>query len=272
VRRDQALRFFSSWDERNAAMMVCAEFAPRPSREGCRYCRAKRHRPSISRSSCFFRPVALNPALDGSDPGGILALRDRDGDGRADEQVRFFDRGQAGHDRGRWVARPQLPVSGDGNHVSKTFVVTRHGRLFVNIGSGTNSCQVANRQSESPGIDPCPELAVRAGVWRFSLFRRNQTQEDGERFATGLRNMAALDMNRRDGRLYGVQQGRDQLFENWPQLYTREEDAVLPSEESARILAVTTTDGRTAITTPRGARCSRRSTAATTKRRDAVPT
>ena len=33
---DQALRFFSSWDERNAAMMACAEFAPRPSREGCR--------------------------------------------------------------------------------------------------------------------------------------------------------------------------------------------------------------------------------------------
>ena len=67
---------------------------------------------------------------------------------------------------------------------------------------------------------------MRAGVWRFSLFRRNQTQENGERFATGLRNMVALDINRRDGRLYGVQQGRDQLFENWPQLYTREKDAV----------------------------------------------
>ena len=87
---------------------------------------------------------------------------------------------------------------------------------------------------------------MRAGVWLFSLFRRNQTQEDGQRFATGLRNMVALDINRRDGRLYGVQQGRDQLFENWPQLYTREKDAVLLPKSPSESSAATTTDGRTA--------------------------
>ena len=53
MRRDQALRFFSSWDERNAAMMACAEFAPRPSREGCRYC------PTGEKAPPFDPPILL---------------------------------------------------------------------------------------------------------------------------------------------------------------------------------------------------------------------
>jgi glucose/arabinose dehydrogenase len=35
--------------------------------------------------------------------------------------------------------------------------------------------------------------------------------------------------------LYGVQHGRDMLFENWPDFFTQEEDAVLPAEELVRI-------------------------------------
>jgi CDP-diglyceride synthetase len=48
-------------------------------------------------------------------------------------------------------------------------VLAGEGRLFVNIGSASNSCQVANRQLESPGVFPCPELPIRAGVWLFEL-------------------------------------------------------------------------------------------------------
>ena len=54
MRRDQALRFFSSWDERNTAMMACAEFAPRPSREGCRYC------PTGEKAPPFDPPILLS--------------------------------------------------------------------------------------------------------------------------------------------------------------------------------------------------------------------
>ena len=54
MRRDQALRFFSSWDERNTAMMACAEFARRPSREGCRYC------PTGEKAPPFDPPILLS--------------------------------------------------------------------------------------------------------------------------------------------------------------------------------------------------------------------
>jgi glucose/arabinose dehydrogenase len=83
----------------------------------------------------------------------------------------------------------------------------------------------------SPGIDPCPELAVRAGVWRFSALQTGQTMADGFRQATEARNMNALAVNPLDGKLYGVQNGRDQLFDNWPTLFTPRDDALLPGEE-----------------------------------------
>jgi glucose/arabinose dehydrogenase len=126
-----------------------------------------------------------------------------------------------------------LPNTGD--HISKTLVLDGPHTLFVNIGSASNACQVANRQAQSPGVFPCPEMPVRAGVWRFDARGTGQTQASGERYATGLRNAVALAVNPRDGELYGVPHGRDMLFENWPQFYTIPDDAVLPSEELVRI-------------------------------------
>jgi glucose/arabinose dehydrogenase len=126
-----------------------------------------------------------------------------------------------------------LPNTGD--HVSKTVVLGDDHRLFVNIGSATNSCQVANRQAQSPGIFPCPELPVRAGVWTFDARGTNQTEASGQHFGTGYRNLVALAMNPRNGELYAVQHGRDMLFENWPQFFSVQQDAVLPAEEFVRI-------------------------------------
>jgi glucose/arabinose dehydrogenase len=72
-------------------------------------------------------------------------------------------------------------------------------------------------------------------VWIFDPDGTNQVQSDGRRHATGLRNMVALAVRPGSGELYGVQHGRDMLFENWPQFFTVEEDAVLPAEEFVRI-------------------------------------
>ncbi|MDQ3500171.1 MAG: PQQ-dependent sugar dehydrogenase [Actinomycetota bacterium] len=108
--------------------------------------------------------------------------------------------------------------------------------MYVNIGSASNSCQVENRVLMSPGIDPCPELPVRAGVWAFPAGRLGQTQSDCVRHATGLRNMVALALHPVSGNLWGAQNGRDQLFENWPNLYTFEDDLVLPAEELFNIV------------------------------------
>ncbi len=205
--------------------------------------------------------VAINSPRNENPSFGIVGLRDTNKDGRADQQSTFSPRlGGSGlawgngllyfgaNDR---VLRFRLPpgqlsplgsaevvVAGlpdTEDHISKTVVLANPQTLFVNIGSASNACQVENRVAQSPGVFPCPELPIRAGVWRFSARGTNQSQSDGERYATGLRNMVALAIHPRSGELYGVQHGRDMLFENWPQFFTQEEDAVLPAEEFVRI-------------------------------------
>jgi glucose/arabinose dehydrogenase len=205
--------------------------------------------------------VAINSPGNNNPSFGIIGLRDNDGDGRADEQSQFSPGlGGSGlawrdgllyfgaNDRVLRFALPdgQLTPTSDpnvvvaglpntGDHISKTVVLADDNRLFVNIGSATNSCQVANRQAQSPGVFPCPELPVRAGVWAFDARGTNQTEASGQHFATGYRNLVALAVNPRNGALYAVQHGRDMLFENWPQFFSVEEDAVLPAEEFVRI-------------------------------------
>jgi glucose/arabinose dehydrogenase len=205
--------------------------------------------------------VAINSPNNRNPSFGIIGLRDNDGDGRADEQTQFSPGlGGSGlawrddllffgaNDRVMRFRLPdkQLTPTGDpeivvaglpntGDHISKTVVLADGDRLFVNLGSSSNSCQVANRQAQSPGIFPCPDLPIRAGVWQFDARGTNQTEATGNHFATGYRNLVAMDINPRNGELYAVQHGRDMLFENWPQFFTQEEDAVLPAEEFVHV-------------------------------------
>jgi glucose/arabinose dehydrogenase len=127
---------------------------------------------------------------------------------------------------------PELVVGNlpaDPDHSAKTVVVV-NDVMFVNIGSATNSCQVDNRAPRSPGIDPCPELSTRSGVWRFAANTLNQSEADGVRFATGTRNANALAYRYGLGKLFAAQNSRDQLFENWPEAFTAEDDVRLPAE------------------------------------------
>ena len=205
--------------------------------------------------------VAINAPSNHQPSFGIIGLRDRDGDGHADQQSRFspglggsglaWDDGRLFFGANDRVVRFRLPAgslvpngSGDvvvgglpntGDHISKTVVIGDDRRLFVNIGSASNSCQVANRQLESPGVFPCPELPTRAGVWLFDARGTNQTEASGTHYATGYRNLVALAINPANRELYTVQQGRDMLFENWPQFYTQDESANMPAEEMALV-------------------------------------
>jgi glucose/arabinose dehydrogenase len=124
-----------------------------------------------------------------------------------------------------------LPATPD--HTAKTVVVSGT-RLYVNIGSASNSCQQQNRTLESPGVDPCTELTTRGGVWQFDANRENQTQSDGTRFATGTRNANALALNAA-GALFTAQNSRDQLHENWPDAFSEEDDLRLPAEGIFRL-------------------------------------
>jgi glucose/arabinose dehydrogenase len=205
--------------------------------------------------------VAINSPGNQNPEFGVIGLRDTNGDGKADVQSPFSaNLGGSGiawmdghlffgaNDR---VLRFNLPsgqmaptgnadvvVSGlpnTGDHISKTIVLANATTMYVNIGSMTNSCQVANRQLHSPGQSPCPELATRAGVWSFDPNGTNQTEANGHHYAMGYRNLVAMAMNPANQTLYAIQQGRDMLNDNWPEHFTVDQGAVLPAEELVRV-------------------------------------
>jgi len=191
-----------------------------------------------------------------TEPGGVIALRDADADGVYETEQRWGGIGTSEallHDGALYVApddavlRYELspgsltPASGPDtlghglpdapSHASKSVAVGADGALYVNIGAPSNACMRERRTPGSSGLDPCPDLERRGGIWRFDAEALHQAQDDGTRFATGLRNVVALDVHPATGQLYGVQHGRDQLRDLFPGMYTQEESAELPSEE-----------------------------------------
>jgi glucose/arabinose dehydrogenase/mono/diheme cytochrome c family protein len=118
------------------------------------------------------------------------------------------------------------------NHRSKNITFDDSGNLYVSAGSPGDSCQEVDRTKGSPGKDPCDELERYAGVWMFDADTLGQKQmEDGFHYATGIRNNVAFQWDPIKKALYGVQNGRDNLMQNWGELYNERESAELPSEE-----------------------------------------
>lgn len=174
----------------------------------------------------------------------VMALRDTTGDGVADVRVTFgtvagtgialfgnylFFAPDDGVLRWRWTPG-QLEPNGTADtvvwgltnrrqHSAKSIAIGNDGALFVNIGAPANACQTQPRSVRSPGRDPCPLLETAGGIWRFPSDRVGQTQADGARFATGLRNVVALAVDPASGRLFGVQHGRDDLARLWPGVF-----------------------------------------------------
>jgi glucose/arabinose dehydrogenase len=208
------------------------------------------------------RQIAVAPngdvfAATSGGNGGVIQLRDTDGDGVADRQQAVYADGGTGIAvRGgylwlgmpdqivRWrlaeghfgpLGEPEVMVRGlpTGGHSAKTFAFLGGDTLIVNIGSQTNSCQESDRSYRSPGRDPCRELETRAGLWRFSASKPGQRQSDGVRFATGLRNAMALGVEPVTGKLYAAPHGRDQLAANWG--FSDAQNAELPSEEFMQV-------------------------------------
>lgn len=195
-------------------------------------------------------------------PGGFLiALRDTKQSGHADEVSRFgvtveqggsggsgialFEGGLYAEENGRILryqleegsalpkAPPRVVVSGlplTGDHPMHPFIIDKEGSLFVDLGSATNACQRDNRIPLSPGLTPCVEKETRAGTWRFDANKTDQAFSPAQRYASGNRNGEGFAFDA-DGRLFVTQHGRDQLSQNWPHLYTPQQNAELPAEE-----------------------------------------
>ena len=189
----------------------------------------------------------------------FVALRDTTKDGRADVIVRGGGRGNTGIglfagylyvDEGKRLVRyaradSQLAPASTAEvvvqdlpfqpgHRARNFVIAGDGSLYVNVGSATNSCQKKDRAAKSPGNDPCTELLTRAGIWRFDANTPNQRFAAGARFATGIRNGMGLALGG-DQKLYATQHGRDQLHDNWTDLFSTTYQAENPLEELMQV-------------------------------------
>ena len=191
--------------------------------------------------------------------GTLIGLRDADGDGVAELRL---DRGEMPVTSGlalygdhlyfsdnvsvsRVALDDELVPQGavetivDGfieqaSHATKDLAISPDGDLFVNVGAPSNACQVDRRTPGSPGQEPCPQLERQAGIWRFAAARPGQTQQSGERFVTGTRNIVALDYNRAADGLYFAVHGRDQLGTLWTEHFDDVQSAEMPAEEFHR--------------------------------------
>ncbi len=196
------------------------------------------------------------------DGGFLVALKDTKGTGHADVNVRFgptFAEGAHGG-TGIWLyknwlyaelndkivryalkdgevaptGKPEtilsgMPITGDHPDASVS-PSTQTAICSSTMGSATNACEKQNRMPHSPGNDPCTELETRGGIWRYDANKTDQVFSPKERYATGLRNGEGFDFDTA-GRLFVTQHGRDQLHEDWPELYTAQQGFELPAEE-----------------------------------------
>jgi glucose/arabinose dehydrogenase/mono/diheme cytochrome c family protein len=189
--------------------------------------------------------------------GGIIALRDTNGDGKADVKETFGEGGGSGialHDGwlyssttsaihrykltpGELVPKgaPELVVSGlpdQRQHNSKSFAFGPDGQLYVEVGSPSNSYGGAkDRALGAKGEDPTEFLKTHGGWWRFDPSKLNQTQANGFHYSTGHRHMLSIAWNPVSKSFFVVQMGRDNLSTVDPAHYTDEDNAEKPSED-----------------------------------------
>ena len=209
------------------------------------------------------RHIAVTPSgyvyvkLDSKKNGKtIVLLKDKNGDGVADEEAAFGNFTGTGiavkngylyassdEEVYRYklkedgtVSNPNSPekiVTGliaRNEHEAKAIRLDNDGNLYVNIGAFSNSCQIEDRQTGSLGMKPCPVLDSAAGIWQFKADKLNQTYANGVRYATGLRNVVGLDWNSVSNSLFVMQHGRDQLGSIFPKMYSSKQNAELPAE------------------------------------------
>lgn len=204
--------------------------------------------------------------------GGNIALRDTNGDGKADIIQKFGTEGsqRTSYGTGMLIHNNYLYYSSattlyrqklsDGElipssekevvlqddhehgvhwHITKPVAFDNQGYMYIPFGAPSNACQelsaTPNGATNGEGLDPCPELEEHGGIWRFKADQTGLTQKDGERYANGIRSVVAMDWNSVDEHLYIMMHGRDNLHSLYPDRFTAWQSAVLPSEEFLRI-------------------------------------
>jgi glucose/arabinose dehydrogenase/cytochrome c553 len=198
-----------------------------------------------------------------SDAPGSVALRDEDGDGKADIIQPFgkyvndgiFATGMRIHNGYLYYSTEKVvyrqkidndlvPTSkqeivlmdeSDQWHIAKPIAFDKEGNMYVPYSAPSNACasfiNTTGTSVQQAGQYPCPELVNHGGIWKFKANAINQTQKDGVQIGTGLRSIVAMNFNTSNNILYAVQHGRDDLHLLWPNLYSAWQNAVTPAEE-----------------------------------------
>ena len=192
--------------------------------------------------------------------GQIFALRDTNGDGRADVIEQFgpgvggthiqFHNGYLYHSSSTAVYRypytpGELVPSGplevivhdlpqSGGHDQKAFAFDESGHMIVEVGSPFNVYSRPDRQLGAKGYTP-EEVAkfqeTYGGFWQFDANKTNQTQADAVRFATGIRHSLALAWQPVSKNFFMCMMGRDQLNTVDPADYDALDNAERDAEE-----------------------------------------
>lgn len=192
--------------------------------------------------------------------GTIFALRDGNGDGRA-EIVKEFGPGDGGthialHDdwlyhssrttvyRVKYTANELVPTGemqvvvaklpAERDHAQKAFAFDDRGRMLVEVGAPYNVYSKPDRQLGAKGLDATEFQKTFGGFWLFDPNKLNQTQADGVRFSTGHRHALALAWNTVSKQFFMVQMGRDNLNVVDPANY----DALDNAERVAEVMHV----------------------------------
>lgn len=172
--------------------------------------------------------------------GQIWALRDTDGDGRAD-LIKEFGPGDGGthimfHDgwlyhssrtavyRYKYTPGELVPsgpmqtiVSGlpaEKDHDAKSFGFDESGRMIVEVGSPYNVYSDGDRRLGAKGKTDAEVAQFQetyGGFWRFDANKLDQHQADGVRFSTGHCHSLALQWHPVSKNFFMIQMGRDNL-------------------------------------------------------------
>ncbi len=192
--------------------------------------------------------------------GKIWALRDTNGDGRAD-QIEEFGPGDGGthimfHDgylyhssrtavyRQKYIPGdlvPSTPVEvvihdlpAERDHAQKAFAFDESGGMIVEVGSPYNVYSKPDRQFGAKGFSDAEVATFQqtyGGFWRYDPNKLNQTQADGVRFSTGHRHCLALVWQPASKNFFMTMMGRDGMNDIDPAHYDALDNAERVAEE-----------------------------------------